>query len=302
MKSIKYLRMALMALAVSLSASSCMDDDWKAPAGDTPAYGNNQLEEKNVISIQQLKDTYGALQKDQVNDTVRIAEGTQIRGIVTGNDIEGNLYNQITVDDGTAGIIICVAQGGMFGQVAVGQEILVDLGNLYYGTYRTQPQVGVAYHNVEKDQNYPSRMNRNEWQERFKAIGKPDPAKVQPIVIDNVDDLKNETTAYKLAGRLVTVKNVEFDKADGATTYAPESEGYSTGFGVTRYFKNCTMQKQQVGVRTSCYADFAAEKLPQGKLNVTGILSCYKSSLTSSYGNTVQFALRQASDVQKVAE
>ncbi len=302
MKSIKYLRMALMALAVSLSASSCMDDDWKAPAGDTPAYGNNQLEEKNVISIQQLKDTYGALQKDQVNDTVRIAEGTQIRGIVTGNDIEGNLYNQITVDDGTAGIIICVAQGGMFGQVAVGQEILVDLGNLYYGTYRTQPQVGVAYHNVEKDQNYPSRMNRNEWQERFKAIGKPDPAKVQPIVIDNVDDLKNETTAYKLAGRLVTVKNVEFDKADGTTTYAPESEGYSTGFGVTRYFKNCTMQKQQVGVRTSCYADFAAEKLPQGKLNVTGILSCYKSSLTSSYGNTVQFALRQASDVQKVAE
>lgn len=302
MKSIKYLRMALMALAVSLSASSCMDDDWKAPAGDTPAYGNNQLEEKNVISIQQLKDTYVALQKDQVNDTVRIAEGTQIRGIVTGNDIEGNLYNQITVDDGTAGIIICVAQGGMFGQVAVGQEILVDLGNLYYGTYRTQPQVGVAYHNVEKDQNYPSRMNRNEWQERFKAIGKPDPAKVQPIVIDNVDDLKNETTAYKLAGRLVTVKNVEFDKADGATTYAPESEGYSTGFGVTRYFKNCTMQKQQVGVRTSCYADFAAEKLPQGKLNVTGILSCYKSSLTSSYGNTVQFALRQASDVQKVAE
>ena len=95
---------------------------------------------------------------------------------------------------------------------------------------------------------------------------------------------------------------MEFAKADGKTTFAPESEGASTGFGVMRDFKGYASSSNECGVRTSCYADFAAEKLPQGKLNVTGILSCYKSSLTSSYGNTVQFALRQASDVQKAAE
>lgn len=302
MKSIKYLRLAFMALVLALCTVSCMDDDWKDPTGDNSSpYGNNQLQETNVVSIKDLKSAYGAKQKDQINDTVRIADGVQIKGVVTGNDVEGNLYNQITVDDGTAGIIICVAQGGMFGQLAVGQEILVNVGGLYYGTYRTQPQIGVAYHNAEKDQNYPSRMNRNEWQERFKAIGKPDPSKVQPEVIDNPALLNTEAEAYARSGRLVTLKGVEFDKADGKLTFAPESEGYTTGYGVTRYFKGYTAQRKQIGVRTSCYADFAAETVPSGKLDVTGILTCYKSSATSSYGNTVQLAVRRFADI-KAAE
>lgn len=302
MKSIKYLRLALMALVLALVTVSCMDDDWKDPTSDNSSpYGNNQLQETNVVSIKDLKSAYGAKQKDQINDTVRIADGVQIKGVVTGNDVEGNLYNQITVDDGTAGIIICVAQGGMFGQLAVGQEILVNVGGLYYGTYRTQPQIGVAYHNAEKDQNYPSRMNRNEWQERFKTIGKPDPSKVQPEVIDNPALLNTEAEAYARSGRLVTLKGVEFDKADGKLTFAPESEGYTTGYGVTRYFKGYTAQRKQIGVRTSCYADFAAETVPSGKLDVTGILTCYKSSATSSYGNTVQLAVRRFADI-KAAE
>ena len=288
-----------MALVIALGTTSCMDDDWKDPTGDSPAYGNNQLQETNVMSIKDFKAKYAAKQKDQINDTVRIDDGVQIKGTVIGNDIEGNLYNQVVIDDGTAAIIISVAQGGMFGQMPVGQEILVNVGGLYYGTYRTQPQVGVAYHNAEKDQNYPSRINRNEWQERFKIIGKADASKVQPEVITDPSILTNESEAYSRAGRLVTLKGVEFDKADGKLTFAPESEGYTTGFGVTRYFKGFTTQKKQIGIRTSCYADFAAEIVPSGKLNVTGILTCYKTSTTSSYGNTVQIAVRQFSDIQK---
>ena len=286
-----------MALLLSVATSSCMDDDWNNPTGDNSPFGNSQLQETNVVSIKSLKEEYGAKQKDKVNDTVRIADGVQIKGIVTGNDIEGNLYNQVTIDDGTAGIIICVAQGGMYGQLAVGQEILVNVGGLCYGTYRTQPQIGVAYTNTEKQQTYPSRMNRNEWQSRYKAIGKADASKVQPIVIENASELTNESRAYELAGRLVTVKNVEFNEP--GKTFAPESEGYSTGYGVTRYFKGFTAQKKQIGVRTSCYADFAAEKVPSGKVNLTGILTCYKTSLTSSYGNTVQFVVRKYADIEK---
>lgn len=297
MKSIKYLKTAFMALAVVLGMASCMDDDWKDPTGESSPYGNNQLQETNVVKISELKATYGARQKDKVNDTVRIDDGVQIKGVVTGNDIEGNLYNQVTIDDGTAGIIICVAQGGMNGQLAVGQEILVNVGGLYYGTYRTQPQIGAAYTNTEKNQTYPSRMNRNEWQTRYKAIGKPDASSVKPIVVDDPKTLNVESNAYSLAGRLVTLKGVEFNEQ--GKTFAPESEGYTTGYAVTRYFKGYTAQKKQIGVRTSCYADFAAEKLPTGKLNVTGILTCYKTSLTSSYGNTVQFVLRKASDIEK---
>lgn len=295
-----------MALVMGLGLTSCMDDDWKAPSGDTPAYGNNTLQEKNVISIEDLKTNYG-ITKDMINDTVRIDDGIQIKGVVTGNDAEGNIYNEIALQDETGGILVCIAQGGLCGQIQVGQEILIDLGGLYIGAYRSQPQIGVPYTSTSASgakSTYPSRIARAEWQTRFKLIGKPDATKLVAKEFDYESLKGNETELYKYAGCLVKATGVGFAKADGKTTYAPKSEGASTGYGVMRAFKNMTTGKDyttnEFGVRTSCYSDFAAEKLPEGKLTVTGILTCYKSQ--TRYNATAQILMRQQSDVQQMGE
>lgn len=295
-----------MALVMGLGLTSCMDDDWKAPSGDTPAYGNNTLQEKNVISIAKLKKDYG-ITKDMINDTVRIDDGIQIKGVVTGNDAEGNIYNEIALQDETGGILVCIAQGGLCGQIQVGQEILIDLGGLYIGAYRSQPQIGVPYTSTSASgakSVYPSRIARAEWQTRFKLIGKPDATKLVAKEFDYESLKGNETELYKYAGCLVKATGVGFAKADGKTTYAPKSEGASTGYGVMRAFKNMTTGKDyttnEFGVRTSCYSDFAAEKLPEGKLTVTGILTCYKSQ--TKYKATAQILMRQQSDVQQMGE
>lgn len=306
MKSVKYIQMIMMALVMGLGLTSCMDDDWKAPSGDTPAYGNNTLQEKNVISIEDLKTNYG-ITKDMINDTVRIDEGIQIKGVVTGNDAEGNIYNEIALQDETGGILVCIAQGGLCGQMQVGQEVLIDLGGLYIGAYRSQPQIGVPYTSTSASgakSTYPSRIARAEWQTRFKLIGKPDATKLVAKEFDYESLKGNETELYKYAGCLVKATGVGFAKADGKTTYAPKSEGASTGYGVMRAFKNMTTGKDyttnEFGVRTSCYSDFAAEKLPEGKLTVTGILTCYKSQ--TKYKATAQILMRQQSDVQQMGE
>lgn len=295
-----------MALVMGLGLTSCMDDDWKAPSGDTPAYGNNTLQEKNVISIEDLKTNYG-ITKDMINDTVRIDDGIQIKGVVTGNDAEGNIYNEIALQDETGGILVCIAQGGLCGQMQVGQEVLIDLGGLYIGAYRSQPQIGVPYTSTSASgakSTYPSRIARAEWQTRFKLIGKPDAKKLVAKEFDYESLKGNETELYKYAGCLVKATGVGFAKADGKTTYAPKSEGASTGYGVMRAFKNMTTGKDyttnEFGVRTSCYSDFAAEKLPEGKLTVTGILTCYKSQ--KKYNATAQILMRQQSDVQQMGE
>ena len=295
-----------MALVMGLGLTSCMDDDWKAPSGDTPAYGNNTLQEKNVISIAELKEKYG-ITKDMINDTVRIDDGIQIKGVVTGNDAEGNIYNEIALQDETGGILVCIAQGGLCGQMQVGQEILIDLGGLYIGAYRSQPQIGVPYTSTSASgakSTYPSRIARAEWQTRFKLIGKPDATKLVAKEFDYESLKGNETELYKYAGCLVKATGVGFAKADGKTIYAPKSEGASTGYGVMRAFKNMTTGKDyttnEFGVRTSCYSDFAAEKLPEGKLTVTGILTCYKSQ--TKYKATAQILMRQQSDVQQMGE
>ncbi|WP_440422806.1 DUF5689 domain-containing protein [Prevotella merdae] len=304
----KYLKLALLALVAVFATTSCMDDDWKDPNSETSPYGNNSIQETNVVSIAKLKNTYGPKQKDEINDTVRIADGTQIKGIVTGNDIEGNIYSQISIQDESdkPGIIISVAQGGLSGQLQIGQEVLINVGGLYYGTYRSQPQLGVAYHDSSKDQNYPSRISRADWQNRFKVIGKPDASKIKVQVFStnpdaskgelNVADLLDADVAYKYAGCLVTLKGVEFAMGDGKTTLAPEDEGKTLGYGVTRYFKGYDKTNKQIGIRTSCYAEFAANLVPQGVVDVTGVLSCYKSS--AKYNHTVQLALRRFSDIK----
>ena len=308
MKTMKYLKLALLALVAVFATTSCMDDDWKDPNSETSPYGNNSIQETNVMSIAELKNTYGPKQKDEINDTVRIADGTQIKGIVTGNDIEGNIYSQISIQDDSdkPGIIISVAQGGLSGQLQIGQEVLINVGGLYYGTYRSQPQLGVAYHDSSKDQNYPSRISRADWQNRFKVIGKPDASKIKVQVFStnpdaskgelNVADLLDADVAYKYAGCLVTLKGVEFAMGDGKTTLAPEDEGKTLGYGVTRYFKGYDKTNKQIGIRTSCYAEFAANLVPQGVVDVTGVLSCYKSS--AKYNHTVQLALRRFSDIK----
>lgn len=308
MKTMKYLKLALLALVAIFATTSCMDDDWKDPNSETSPYGNNSIQETNVVSIAELKNTYGPKQKDEINDTVRIADGTQIKGIVTGNDVEGNIYSQISIQDDSdkPGIIISVAQGGLSGQLQIGQEVLINVGGLYYGTYRSQPQLGVAYHDSSKDQNYPSRISRADWQNRFKVIGKPDASKIKVQVFStnpdaskgelNVADLLDADVAYKYAGCLVTLKGVEFAMGDGKTTLAPEDEGKTLGYGVTRYFKGYDKTNKQIGIRTSCYADFAANLVPQGVVDVTGVLSCYKSS--AKYNHTVQLALRRFSDIK----
>lgn len=308
MKTMKYLKLALLALVAVFATASCMDDDWKEPNSETSPYGNNSIQENKELlkSIAELKETYGKNQKDKINDMVRIADGTQIKGIVTGNDIEGNIYSQIAIQDESdkPGIIISVAQGGLSGQLQIGQEVLINVGGLYYGTYRSQPQLGVAYHDSSKNQNYPSRISRADWQNRFKIIGKPDASKIKVQVFStnpdaskgelNIADLIQADVAYKYAGCLVTLKDVEFVKGDGTTTLAPEAEGKDLGYGVTRYFKGYDKTNKQIGIRTSCYADFAAELVPQGKLDVTGVLTCYKSK--EGYNHTVQLALRRYAD------
>lgn len=319
MKTMKYLKLALLALVAVFTTTSCMDDDWKDPNSETSPYGNNSIQEDKALlkHIAELKEIYGKKQKDEINDTVRIADGTQIKGIVTGNDIEGNIYSQISIQDESdnpnkpgekvpSGIIISVAQGGLSGQLQIGQEVLINVGGLYYGTYRSQPQLGVAYHDSSKDQNYPSRISRADWQNRFKVIGKPDASKIKVQVFStnpdtskgelNVADLLDADVAYKYAGCLVTLKGVEFAMGDGKTTLAPEDEGKTLGYGVTRYFKGYDKTNKQIGIRTSCYAEFAANLVPQGVVDVTGVLSCYKSS--AKYNHTVQLALRRFSDIK----
>ena len=288
MKNIKYLLMLVLACSLF---TGCMDDDWDTPNVETlnKAYGNQEIAETNVITIGSLKEQYASVINAESNSYEQITEDVQIKGRVVGNDIGGNIYNEVSIDDGTGAILICISQGGLFSYLPVGQKIIVDLKGLYIGGYGKQAEIGMPYTNA-KGNSYVSRMSRVLWNKHFKLTGIADASKV---VAEEFDVSKRTKDDYLIAnnGKLMTIKNVEFTNADGKTTFAPSDEkdaANSVNRGLTQDGK--AIPVSSVVVRTSSYADFAAQPLPTGKLNITGVFTRYKK--------TWQILIRDERDIQ----
>lgn len=282
MNTFKYTIM--LALACSLTAS-CMDGDWDEPqlSGSEAGIGNNAIQETNVVTIKQLKEQY---QKELTTDYrvgnsyAQITEDMQIKAVVTGNDIQGNLYNEIAVDDGTGAIIIAIGQGGLFGTFPVGAEILVDLKGLHIGNYGKQATIGSPYTN-SNGLTYVSRMSRLLWDRHFKLTGSINT--VEPIVFNEKMTAKEFGSIYE--GKLVTLQGVTFKGANGTATYANAGSGAGSK---SVYFKE--YPQSLVMLYTSNYADFAANPLPTGMVNVTGIMK--------RFNDTWEIVIRTLDDVE----
>lgn len=288
MKNIKYLLMLVLACSLF---TGCMDDDWDTPNAEAlnKAYGNQEIAETNVITIGSLKEKYESVINASTNSYKQITEDVQIKGRVVGNDIGGNIYNEVSIDDGTGAILICISQGGLFSYLPVGQEIVVDLKGLYIGGYGKQAEIGMPYTNA-KGNSYVSRMSRILWNKHFKLTGVADASKV---VAEEFDVSKRTKEEYFTAnnGKLMTIKNVEFTNADGKTTFAPSNEkdaANSVNRGLSQNGK--PIATSSIVVRTSSYADFAAKQLPTGKLNITGVFTRYRT--------TWQILIRDERDIQ----
>ena len=274
----KHLHYYILLLACCLF-TACMDGDWNIPGTDGSEFGNQSINETNVVTIGQLKKQYTGIISS--GGYVKITEPMQIKGVVTGNDIQGNIYNQIGLEDGTGSIIICIAQGGLYGQLQVGREIIVELKDLYVGSYGQQPEIGTPYTN-KSGRTYVSRMPRVLWQQHYKML---DMKSATPFEFD-VSKVSDANYIKENCGRLMTIRGVKFQGANGKRVYASEKEKDAAN-SVNRSLQG--ISGNALVVRTSTYADFANKPLPMGTVDITGIFT--------RYNNTWQILIREESDV-----
>jgi hypothetical protein len=268
----------MLALVCTLF-TGCMDGNWDEPTGYQR--GNTAVPETNVMTIAQVKAKYQST-LSQTYGYTPVTDDIQIKAYVTGNDIEGNLFSQISLEDGTGAILVGINEGGINGYLPVGTEIIVNLKGLYIGCYGMQPQIGDKYLSA-KGEISVGRMSKLLWDHQFKYTGKT--ATVSSTEF-NQASLKDTQYLTDNAGKLMTIKGVTF--ADGG------QKVYSNKADVVN--NNCCeralsgLSSYNIVVRTSTYADFAAEKLPSGKVNITGIFT--------RYNNKWQVIIRKASDVE----
>jgi len=278
MKHIHYYIIIAFACAIF---TSCMDNKWDIPGTDGSEYGNQTVAETNLVSIAQLKQRYATVIYNGSYEL--IDQLMQIKGVVTGNDVQGNLYSQIAIEDGTGSMIICIAQGGLYGQMQVGREIIIELKGLYIGGYGQQPEIGTPYTNAN-GRTYVSRMSRAIWQQHYKLLGMKS---VSPVDFDKTK-LGDANYMKENCGRLMTIRDVKFQGANGTKVYAADKDKDAAN-SVNRSLQG--ISSNQLVVRTSTYADFAKTPLPQGEVDITGIFT--------RYNNTWQVLIREENDVVK---
>ena len=275
----KHINYYIIIAFVSAIFTGCMDNRWDIPGTDGSEFGNEAVAETNLVSIAQLKQKYATViyngSYEQFNEL------TQIKGVVTGNDVQGNLYSQVAIEDGTGSMIICIAQGGLYGQMQVGREILIELKGLYIGGYGQQPEIGTPYTNAN-GRTYVSRMSRAIWQQHYKLLGMKS---VSPVDFDKTK-LGDANYMKENCGRLMTIRGVKFQGANGKKVYAADKDKDAAN-SVNRSLQG--ISSNQLVVRTSTYADFAKTPLPQGEVDITGIFT--------RYNNTWQVLIREESDV-----
>lgn len=290
MKKIKFIAMALMAMT-GLMLGSCMGDSYADPdmVETIPAapYGNNLLREKNVVSIAQLKSDY----KTTINGGgyKLIDKPMMIKGYITGNDISGNLYQQVALQDETGAILVDINAGGLHGYLPVGQEILIDLNGLYIGGYGKQAQIGGIYTNLKTGATSVGKTDRPTWQKHFKLLDEADASNVKAEIFD-LTKATDATYLEENAGKLMTIKGVKFSSANGKTVWAANDE--TTNQNLKDAESGQWISSNTVVVRTSGYARFANAILPDGAFDITGIFT--------RYNNVWQIIIRNTDDLTPV--
>lgn len=284
MKTKKYI---LFALAVLGLTTSCMKGSWDAPSDEVgmSAYGNQDIKATNLKTIAEVKALFAT--EINGNSLKQVTQPMQIMGLVTGNDVGGNIYNSLYIQDNTGAIAISVGQGGLYGAFSVGQTVLIELNGLYIGGYGKQPQIGTTYTNPNKEGATPQvgRMTRYTWQEHYKLIPAVDGLIVTPL--EAVYNL-NKLDIAQDCGKLITLKGVTLAEADGKAVYAP-SDGSVT---LTANCANRTIKGlSNVVLRTSTYADFAKQAMPTGRVDITGV--------ATRYNDTWQFLMRDINDIKE---
>lgn len=289
MKKIKFIALAFLALTLG----SCMGDSYADPdlTDKVPAapWGNNSLREKNVISIADLKTQFATV---IANSSYKLIEkDMMIKAVVTGNDVSGNIYNQVSVQDASGAIIIAINGSGLSGYLPVGQEILVNLKGLYIGSYKKLPQIGGVNTKISDGTLSMGKIERAIWNEHFKILnpGEADASTVEP---EEFDLTKLTDKAYMEAnvGKLMTLKKVKFASANGTNVWAPNDT--NTSLELINAETGKRINSSNLVVRNSGYSKFANEVVPQGVFDITGIFT--------RFGDTWQIVLRNTDDLKSV--
>jgi hypothetical protein len=235
--------LSVICIGLILFTGACKRDP-EAPLLTQPIYDGPNAN----TTIAALKEKYA-----NITDPKVIDEDLIIKALVTGNDISGNIYKQLYIQDETAAINLGVDQNSMYTTFRAGQEVYVNLKGLSMVKYGSELQIGFSGTNA----------NRIAWEifkEHTKVSNWPNAANLTPLEVDL------SKLDASMVNKLVIIKNVRFNNG-GVNAFAG---GTATVSEVVKDANGKTLD-----VRNSNFSSFAKDILPKGNGTLVGILGRY---------------------------
>ena len=219
--------------------------------------------------------------QDERNFIDTVFEDEIIHGWVTSSDEEGNIYKQLYISDGTAGITVSIDQGSLYTKYRIGQEVVIPMKGRYIGKFNGTYCLGIPYFYEAQSVWESNRMSMEMWNSMAEINGLPDISKVDTTVIELSDiATADAATQLKYMSRLVRINGVSFTAGGQAFSEAENSTDREI----------VDDNGNSLPVSNSNYASFRANILPKGIVDIVGQLS-----YTASKGFFL--LLRSASDV-----
>ena len=194
---------------------------------------------------------------DYANADIFKNEDCSVYGIITADETSGNLYKAVFMQDRASGAAIELYMNSVTG-LRIGDSVRVCLKGATLGVYRGTPQI----QNIESN---------------------------KVVVLDNckyiepaVTTIANITSQQHLC-QLVTLENVQF--ADPSLVWAEKEVGSTSNYcnrTLYQYDENCN-KIGEIIVRTSTYAAFANQQLPQGKGKLNAIVTVYQTQSQTTW-------------------
>lgn len=257
----------------ALLLASCMDSGYDDVVKDSTGV---TIDTTNIVPIQQLKERYRSTITGST--MTQITEDIQVKGWVTGNDNGSNLYNEISLQDNSGAIIVAINKGGLTGLLPVGQQVVFSLKDLYIGGYGNQAEIGGVYSNAKTGATSIGGMDRFTFANHYMTVGTPNTDAVAKLITEfDYSQAADADYIFANQGKLMQLSNVTFKNGDGKSVFAPNDGSVTLSNNcANRGFKG--MSDSRLVFRTSTYADFANDTIPQGTTKVQGIFTVYRST------------------------
>jgi hypothetical protein len=206
--------------------------------------------EGTILSVSQLREMF-------IDEPITFTEDYRMYATVTMDDKSGNIYRSAFVQDQSGAINLrLVAPGGLYR----GDSVHIHLKGTTLGSYQNMLQLD----NVNADRHI-----------RKMAVQK----EVKPIPV-SVSALR--TGNYQ--GQLIVLDQVQFKMAETGKPFADKDKLLT----MNRILEDC--DGNSVIVRTSGYANFAGQPVPEGSGSIVAIVSQYQ--------NDTQLYIREIEEVK----